>query len=251
MTDFKEPTLYDKYKNQSVIGWGMSEKLNGVWARWTGVEFVTRTGNKLYAPASFTAGLPRDLILEGELWIGYGQFQAVCGVVRSKKSDWSAVSFNVFNMLAKGGYSERMRLLDAVVLPAHIKVVEQVVIRSRVDIERTLKEVMARGGEGLILRCLHAQYEHGLSSRVLKLKPRQDAEAVVLGFIEGKGCLTGAVGALVVAFEGKTFKLGMGYFNQPKDVLSWIGKKVTFSYLELTSNGIPSQAGFVGVRDYE
>ena len=59
-----------------IAGWLVSEKLDGVRARWDGRQLLTRAGNRIEAPAWFTAGWPTRPI-EGELWIGRGKFQQV------------------------------------------------------------------------------------------------------------------------------------------------------------------------------
>lgn len=53
----------------------VSEKLDGVRARWTGQTLVTRSGNLIAAPVWFTAALPEDVLLDGELWAGRGRFE--------------------------------------------------------------------------------------------------------------------------------------------------------------------------------
>src|SRR5947209_4846684 len=52
-----------------LTGWWMSEKLDGVRAYWDGRQFLSRLGNLYHAPDWFTAGLPADVPLDGELWI--------------------------------------------------------------------------------------------------------------------------------------------------------------------------------------
>jgi DNA ligase-1 len=64
-----------------LTGWWMSEKLDGVRAYWDGRQFISRLGNRFFAPAWFTAGLP-DFPLDGELWGGRRQFQRTVGVVK-------------------------------------------------------------------------------------------------------------------------------------------------------------------------
>ena len=50
----------------------LSEKHDGVQARWDGRQLRTRDGHLLPAPGWFTAGLP-DVPLTGELWAGRGR----------------------------------------------------------------------------------------------------------------------------------------------------------------------------------
>src|SRR5437879_1085254 len=62
-------------------GWWMSEKLDGVRAYWDGKQFLSRQGNRYFAPDWFVAGLPLEP-LDGELWIGRKQFQRTVSIVR-------------------------------------------------------------------------------------------------------------------------------------------------------------------------
>src|SRR5690606_4307703 len=59
----------------------VSEKLDGVRGRWDGHRLWTRGGLPVAAPAWFTAGWP-PVPMDGELWIGRGQFEAASAIVR-------------------------------------------------------------------------------------------------------------------------------------------------------------------------
>ena len=63
-------------------GWWMSEKLDGIRAYWDGETFVSRLGNRFFAPDWFVADLPADT-LDGELWVGRKMFQKTTSIVRS------------------------------------------------------------------------------------------------------------------------------------------------------------------------
>ena len=74
--------LADTWDNETnLVGWWLSEKLDGVRAYWDGKQFVSRLGNRFHAPAWFVAGLP-DVPLDGELWLGRKQFQRAVSIVR-------------------------------------------------------------------------------------------------------------------------------------------------------------------------
>ena len=248
---FPEPTRYGEYNDQAVDGLLMSEKLNGVWARWDGEQLLTRNGNKIHAPHWFTKELPAACILEGELWLDYGRFQEVCGIVRSLSGNWNSVTFNLFNTISSGSYQDRMADVSQLNLPPHVRFIEQKTITSKAALHDYLDQIIKRGGEGIIIRSAFNQHKDGVARDILKLKPRTDAEAIVIDVVEGKGKMTGLFSALVVLFNNKTFKIGL-YANQPKySKANWLDKQVTFSFLELTTNGIPSQPAFIGIRDYE
>lgn len=59
----------------------MSEKLDGVRCVWTGEAMFTRNGNPFYPPAFFTEGLPKDVVLDGELFLERGEFQKAMSIV--------------------------------------------------------------------------------------------------------------------------------------------------------------------------
>ena len=58
----------------NVSQYWISEKLDGVRARWDGSQLVSRGGKVFAAPAWFTKGFPA-VPLDGELWIGRGQYE--------------------------------------------------------------------------------------------------------------------------------------------------------------------------------
>lgn len=79
-------------------GWWVSEKLDGVRAFWDGVHLWSRRGKEWNAPQWFLDGLPSDLPLDGELWIGRGLFEYTSGVCRSnRQSEWEQVKYMVFD----------------------------------------------------------------------------------------------------------------------------------------------------------
>src|ERR1700745_3678124 len=97
-------------------GWWMSEKYDGLRGYWDGRKLWSRNGNLIHAPDYFLAELPRDIALDGELWIGYGKFEETVSIVRSETPDdrWKRVHFMVFDApQAKGAFEERMQFLRA------------------------------------------------------------------------------------------------------------------------------------------
>lgn len=111
-------------------GWRMSEKYDGVRGFWDGRVLRTRNGNIIHATADFLAELPADTVLDGELWMGRGRFEAATSVVLADKTDerWEAVRFMVFDAPdVKGVFEERMKFL-AKTIPSDsgfVKVVPQ------------------------------------------------------------------------------------------------------------------------------
>jgi DNA ligase-1 len=111
-------------------GWWMSEKYDGLRAFWDGQKLWSRNGNLIHAPDYFLAELPRNIVLDGELWIGHGKFEETMSIVRSETPDdrWDRVRFMVFDVPhVKGTFEERMQFLRANVSEANrfVRVVAQ------------------------------------------------------------------------------------------------------------------------------
>ena len=83
-------------------GWWMSEKYDGLRGYWDGQKLWSRKGNLIHAPDYFLAELPRDIALDGELWIGHGKFEETMSIVRSERPDdrWKRVHYMVFDARA-------------------------------------------------------------------------------------------------------------------------------------------------------
>ncbi|MDH5587209.1 MAG: hypothetical protein OEZ05_11315, partial [Nitrospirota bacterium] len=61
----------------------VSEKLDGVRARWDGKHLISRGGQVFAAPDWFTKSFP-SIPLDGELWIGRGRYEETASVVRKQ-----------------------------------------------------------------------------------------------------------------------------------------------------------------------
>ena len=94
-------------------GWWVSEKYDGVRAHWDGQQLRTRGGERINAPAWFTAGWPAEP-MDGELWAGRGRFeQAQSAAARQQPDDaaWRALRYMVFDVPAHPGTSCQDRYL--------------------------------------------------------------------------------------------------------------------------------------------
>jgi DNA ligase-1 len=100
---------------------------------------------------------------------------------------------------------------------------------------------------------LHHQdslYQHGRSNRLFKLKPYDDAEAVVIGYRPGKGQFTGKMGSLKVRAEnGKEFYIGTGFSQREREDPPPLGSRISFRHQGYTDKGTPRFAVFIRIRD--
>ena len=234
----------------------VSEKLDGVRARWDGHALWTRGGHRIATPAEFVQGWP-DVPMDGELWIARGRFDVVSGIVRSARRDpaaWAPVRFMVFDLPAHPGpFTGRVAAMRTLVARAdhpQLRMIAQTRVASRAALDARLAEVVAAGGEGLMLHHADARYGVGRSNALLKLKPHDDAEARVVAHAPGKGKYAGMLGALVVEHhDGRRFRIGTGFTDAQRADPPPPGSWVTYRYNGLTSTGLPRFARFMRIRD--
>lgn len=265
--------------------WWFSQKLDGVRALWDGKVLRTRTGNIIPAPKWFTAQLPKDAGLDGELFGGPGTFPATNGTVQRKKArdeDWRNLRYCVFDAADpkwlqkpfRARYAHLEKLLSRT--GPNVALIPHQPVVSPDNLYRAYQAILHDGGEGVVLRNPDAAYSQKRSKDLLKLKPNLDAEAVVLGYNEGKGSNAGYLGTFAVEMldpetrkpNGVRFQLS-GRMNHefrrqyqydakrrtwthvPKsggNVYPTIGSVVTFEYMTLSAKGVPRQPIFIRLR---
>jgi DNA ligase len=128
--------------------------------------------------------------------------------------------------------------------------VEQSRVADRAVLKSRLDEVVRGGGEGLMLHLADALYVTGRSNVLLKLKPLQDTEAVVIEHLAGKGKYQGMMGALRVKTpEGKVFQIGTGFSEAVRKNPPPVGTTITYTYRGLTKTGLPRFASYLRVHE--
>jgi DNA ligase-1 len=234
----------------------VSEKYDGVRALWDGQALRFRSGRSVNAPAWFLAKLPIEP-LDGELWLGRGKFEELSGIVRRSEpvdGEWRGIKYMIFELPeAPGTFAERAQRIRQVVAQAQwpqLIAAEQFRVADRAALKKKLDEVVRTGGEGLMLHLADAPYVTGRSDVLLKLKPLQDAEAVVLEHMPGKGKFAGMMGALRVrTADGKIFLIGTGFSDLVRKNPPPVGTTVTYTYRGFTNTGLPRFPSFLRVRE--
>lgn len=233
----------------------VSEKYDGVRGYWDGSVLLTRGGRRIAAPAWFTAGWP-GVPLDGELWAGRGRFEhAQSTVARDTPDDaaWHAMRYMVFDLPAHpGSFDARRVALDELIAAlgiAWVQAVPQRKLADRAALRALMQATVKAGGEGLMLHRGASFYGAGRSDDLLKLKPFEDAEAVVIAHLPGAGKYAGMLGALVVRTPaGLRLRLGTGFSDAQRRDPPPIGATVTYRYVALNANGVPRHARFLRVR---
>ena len=246
--------LYQQQEDLS--GYWVSEKYDGVRAYWNGKALITRGGHKINAPQWFVAPFPQ-VPLDGELWIRQGAFDLVSGIVRRKSpkdSDWQQIKYMVFDLPDSTQiFEHRRRELEVLIRRVNqpwLQKVEDFKVANHQALKLKLQQVMGEGGEGLMLHKGNSLYQARRSHDLLKYKAYFDAEAVVVGYIPGKGKYAGLLGALLVETQdGRRFKIGSGLNDKLRKSPPATGTQITFRYSGLTKNGLPRFARFLRVRE--
>jgi len=234
-----------------------SEKLDGVRARWDGKQLLSKTGLRFAAPDWFVKGFP-DRPLDGELWMARGHYEDVISIVRKQAphEGWKLLKLMVFDLPAhKGAFTERveaMRQLTIAKNAPYLGVIEQFRLESEAALMQKRDEITQQGGEGLMLHRQSAVYQSGRSDDLLKVKPFEDAEAVVIGYKLGKGKNTGLMGSVKVRSDnGKEFYIGSGFTQAQRKEPPPVGSVINYRYQGFTDAGIPRFAVFVRMRNEE
>ncbi|HQQ70986.1 MAG TPA: DNA ligase [Alicycliphilus sp.] len=250
------PTLALRYhEGVDVTAYWVSEKYDGVRALWTGSQLLSRQGLPIRAPAWFTAGWPAEP-MDGELWAGRGRFadaQAAVAQATPDDAQWRALRYMVFDLpAAPGGFGARLPALQRTVTDLGrpwVQAVPQWRVVSHVQLMTQLRQHDKAGAEGLMLRKDDAPYRGGRSEDLLKLKTFEDAEALVVGHVAGRGKYAGLTGALLVQMpDGQRFRLGSGLPDALRRQPPPLGAVVTYRFNGTHASGLPRFARFWRVR---
>ncbi len=241
--------------NDKVIGWLMSEKLDGIRAIWDGETLLSKQGKPIHAPDWFVQQLP-PFAIDGELWTQRNDFENISSIVRQLQPDhrWQQIGYHIFEVPNQsGGLLDRLAVLTRF-LNKHpssfIHIIKQLEIDSQHQLKQQLEQVTANGGEGLVVRNPATPYHTGRSDQALKIKHYQDAECTVIGYKAGKGKYAGQTGSLKCKLDsGLIIFLGSGLSNQQRKTPPALGSLVTFKYYGLTKHNKPRFPVFLRIRE--
>ncbi len=256
--------LEPRHSEQGGNGWLMSEKLDGVRAYWDGKQLMSRNGKAFAAPDWFVRDFP-PFELDGELWLGRNAFAETVSITNKKSphTAWKNLHYQVFEVPNQpGGLLQRLAVLQRYLSASSssvIQIIQQIPVKSKQQLHQYHAQVIALGGEGVVIRDPNESYHTGRSSTALKLKQKQDAECHVVGYIEGKGKYQGQVGSLKCQIHTGQFKhlnnqksrvirIGSGLTDKQRQNPPQVGSLITFQYMGLTKNGLPRFPVFLRER---
>ncbi|NQY21203.1 MAG: DNA ligase [Campylobacteraceae bacterium] len=242
------------YKNQNITNWYMSEKLDGIRAYWNGQEFLSKNGNKLYAPESFFKNMP-NFPLDGELWTKRSDFENIQSIVLDKKPSihWNKITYNIFEAPnSKGDFKKRLEKINLWFKAnptSNVKIIKHYVCKDRKHLYNFLNDIIKIKGEGVIIKNPNLPYITKRTSNSLKVVMFHDIEGKVININFNKN---NRMKSLVVQLDnGVVFNLGNGFTKEQRLSHPKIGQIVNFKHFGFTKNKKPRFASFLRVRKEE
>lgn len=206
------------------------------------------------------------LILDGEVYSTTLPFQQFVGLVKKKtfteahKEQLKQVNLWVYDCVNDKPFDERLAMLKAFFAKhkfAHVKLLPTEEAGSAADLKKFHDAYVAEGYEGLIVRNKKGAYHLATRSADLqKYKEFEDDEYEVVGFTEGEGHEKGLVIWTCKTKDGKKFNVRPRGTHEERAALfkeagSYVGKKLTVRFQELTGDGVPRFPVGITFRDYE
>ena len=211
-----------------------------------------------------------DVILDGELYNHdlRDDFESIISMVRKQKptrEDMSKsrqlVQFHCYDIVDETlPFSQRNDFILKAVYNNYdyVKVLPCITVHSHDNAIMQHKINLKAGFEGSILRS-NNKYQCKRSHALRKFKDFSDAEATIVGYLDGKGKRTGTLGKFIMMDDnGVEFGCppGKGYnYNQLATMLEnigdYIGQRATFTFFERTKAGSYRHPLFKCIRNYE
>ncbi len=259
---------FDKEKKKVTYPCDVQPKMDGVrcLAQWEfgKVELTSRSG-KAYNCPHIVAGLekilPKNIILDGEIYI-YGEtFQQVTRLVKKIRPGSTELRLWVYDIIDTSNmeltWEERSKNLINFFdnLKCNVLVqVHSIEAQNETDIFEAQSEYLTEGYEGAIVRTSKGIYRWGYrSNALLKVKTFQDKEFKVIGYKSGIGKFHNACIWLCETETGAQFEVvSKGSMEYRRDLFKTAGdhllKMLKVKFFERTESGIPRFPVGLGFR---
>ena len=210
-----------------------------------------------------------DVILDGELYnhAFKDDFESIISMVRKQKPTMQDrlksaenVQFHCYDIVDETmSYEDRAEFIAQNVPESYcVCHVETLQCFVESDAKMIHEQNLEDGYEGSILRS-NNKYQCKRSHALRKFKDFSDAEATIVGYLDGKGKRTGTLGKFILMDDnGVEFGCppGKGYtYNNLATMLEnigdYIGQRATFTFFERTKAGSYRHPLFKCIRNYE
>jgi len=196
-----------------------------------------------------------NIVLDGELYkhgMSLQKIQSVCRRTKNPSPEEEEMQYHIFDVIIKDvNYEKRFnKIVDIIEEDDYIQIEPSILINNEKELTDIYSLAVSKGRfEGIMIRYSSdfgdlSQYVSGRSKNLIKMKPIQDAEAIITGFEECTGILRGTPVLCLCYMEDTTeinFKARIkGTVEFQKKIFNsrnkMIGKIVTFTYLERTND---------------
>ena len=163
---------------------------------------------------------------------------------QDKNDDWKQITYLVYDApLLKMKFKERLVEMEKCLKGKNEKIVKlhkQEICKDQAHLDKEMDEVLAKQGEGLMIKNPDSMYESKRSCNLLKVKKFLDTEATVLKHLNGTGRCSAMCGAILCKLDnGIEFKIGSGFDDKQRRNPPKLGSRVTFKYQGLSNSGKP------------
>ena len=261
---------FDKRKDKVVYPVDVQPKLDGVrcLAYWDGdsVKLMSRGGKQWeccqHIIDELEQVLPKDWVLDGELYIHGATFQEITKLVKKLRPESVNVEFHVYDV-PKGfnkesSWDERCDDLNDFHgnhgLCKSVKVVRTHIADDENDVYQYQSYFLEEGYEGAIVREMDGKYRFGnRSNKLLKVKNFMDEEYEIVGFTTGVGRFEGCCIWICETEDGQSFKVvPQGTMEERRATYDTagehIGELLKVKFFELTDDDIPRFPVGIGIR---
>lgn len=224
-----------------------------VWTLYSSTAAV-RTSVPHINEALQRAGVIDYAELDGELYVHgmpHEDIRSIVSRTQNLHPDYHKMEYHIFDVVSQDTQLYRMSRLNALKLEPPLVVVPHYTTES-IDGPRSLNyfynKFIEEGYEGIVIRHPQALYERRRMTTIMKLKPREEMQAVVVELIEEKdkhGNPKGALGAIACRHPSikSTFEVGTGFTRSEredywKDPSRIIGHVVEINYQSLTTDSV-------------
>ena len=211
-----------------------------------------------------------NVVLDGELYNHdlRDNFEKIISLVRKTKptdEDRQEASeltqFHCYDIIdEKLPFDQRNEFINQslMLLGDSIHIVDTSLVDDEIRAQAYHRINLENGYEGSIVRT-NDTYHCNRSHNLRKFKDFSDAEAMIVGYEEGKGKRTGTLGKFLMQDDdGNQFGCppGKGHNYQDlrdilKDIHKYMGQRATFTYFERTKAGSYRHPHYKSVRNYE
>ena len=229
---------------------------------WKNIEHITLNLYKFFNKHP-------NVILDGELYNHdfKDDFESIISMVRKTKPtdedrsiSCNNVQFHCYDIIDETKtFEDRYKfVMDNLRDSYCVRTVETIQIPNQLEAKEMHDVNLNSGFEGSILRA-NDLYKCGRSWSLRKFKDFSDAEATIVGYVDGKGKRTGTLGKFLMRDDdGIEFGCppGKGYnYKDMKDMLDnihdYIGQRATFTFFERTKANSYRHPLFKCIRNYE